>query len=52
MTSSRTSNRKVATWSDEMCQNEIVSLIEEQTGEKVEFDRVGSEQLERGVEVV
>jgi nucleoside-diphosphate-sugar epimerase len=36
----RTLNQKVFTWSDELSQNEVLKMIEEKTGEKVEVTHV------------
>lgn len=38
----RTLNRKVVAWSDEVCQKEIVGVVEGKTGERVEMKRVSS----------
>ena len=38
----RTLNRKVVAWSDEVCQREIVGVVEGKTGERVEMKRVSS----------
>ncbi|KAF2112812.1 isoflavone reductase family protein [Lophiotrema nucula] len=42
---SRTLNQKVFTYSDSLSQNEIIALLEEKSGEKVETTRVSASEL-------